>query len=53
MTVALIREATQTVFHNDVHVGPRTGGDGVALPWTGQQTSSTATRGLWCPVHRD
>jgi histidine triad (HIT) family protein len=29
-------EATQTVFHLHVHVIPRRGGDGLALPWTGQ-----------------
>lgn len=29
--------ATQTVFHLHVHVVPRREGDGLALPWTGQQ----------------
>lgn len=29
--------ATQTVMHLHVHVIPRTEGDGLALPWTGQQ----------------
>ncbi len=29
--------ATQTVFHLHVHVVPRRPGDGLALPWTGQQ----------------
>ena len=28
------REATQTVFHLHIHVVPRRGGDGLALPWT-------------------
>jgi histidine triad (HIT) family protein len=26
--------ATQTVFHLHVHIVPRSGGDGLALPWT-------------------
>lgn len=30
------RDATQTVFHLHVHVVPRRAGDGLALPWTGQ-----------------
>lgn len=30
-------EATQTVFHLHVHLVPRHGGDGLALPWTGQE----------------
>jgi histidine triad (HIT) family protein len=30
------RDATQTVFHLHVHIVPRTEGDGLALPWTGQ-----------------
>jgi histidine triad (HIT) family protein len=29
--------ATQTVFHLHVHLVPRREGDGLALPWTGQQ----------------
>lgn len=29
--------ATQTVYHLHVHVVPRKEGDGLALPWTGQQ----------------
>jgi histidine triad (HIT) family protein len=29
--------ASQTVFHCHVHVIPRREGDGLALPWTGQQ----------------
>lgn len=29
--------ATQTVFHLHVHVVPRREGDGLALPWTGQE----------------
>jgi histidine triad (HIT) family protein len=29
--------ATQTVFHLHVHVIPRRPGDGLALPWAGQQ----------------
>lgn len=30
-------EATQTVMHLHVHVVPRRAGDGLHLPWTGQQ----------------
>jgi histidine triad (HIT) family protein len=30
-------EATQTVLHLHVHVVPRREGDGLHLPWTGQQ----------------
>ena len=30
-------EATQTVFHLHLHAVPRREGDGLALPWTGQQ----------------
>jgi histidine triad (HIT) family protein len=30
-------DATQTVFHLHVHVVPRREGDGLALPWTGQE----------------
>lgn len=33
--------ATQTVFHLHVHVVPRTVGDGLALPWTGQKVSQS------------
>jgi len=29
--------ATQTVFHLHVHVVPRRAGDGLTLPWTGQE----------------
>lgn len=29
--------ATQTVFHLHVHLVPRADGDGLHLPWTGQQ----------------
>lgn len=29
--------ATQTVFHLHVHIVPRSFGDGLALPWTGQR----------------
>jgi histidine triad (HIT) family protein len=32
--------ATQTVFHLHVHVVPRREGDGLALPWTGQQEAA-------------
>lgn len=32
------KHATQTVFHLHVHVVPRREGDGLHLPWTGQQT---------------
>lgn len=31
--------ATQTVFHLHVHLVPRSVGDGLALPWTGQVAS--------------
>lgn len=31
------REATQSVFHLHVHLVPRRKGDGLHLPWTGQQ----------------
>lgn len=30
-------EATQSVFHLHVHLVPRVAGDGLHLPWTGQQ----------------
>lgn len=33
-------EATQTVFHLHVHVVPRRKGDGLTLPWTGQNIGS-------------
>jgi histidine triad (HIT) family protein len=29
-------DATQTVFHTHLHIVPRTAGDGLHLPWTGQ-----------------
>jgi histidine triad (HIT) family protein len=29
-------EATQSVMHLHVHIVPRSAGDGLALPWTGQ-----------------
>ena len=29
--------ATQTVFHLHLHIVPRRPGDGLALPWTGQE----------------
>lgn len=32
------RDATQSVFHLHVHVITRAAGDGLALPWTPQQT---------------
>lgn len=32
-------EATQTVFHLHVHLVPRSEGDGLTLPWTGQVKS--------------
>jgi histidine triad (HIT) family protein len=31
------REATQSVFHLHIHLVPRHDGDGLHLPWTGQQ----------------
>jgi histidine triad (HIT) family protein len=31
------RDATQTVFHLHIHVVPRRAGDGLVLPWTGQE----------------
>lgn len=32
--------ATQTVWHYHVHIVPRSHGDGLALPWTGQAKST-------------
>jgi histidine triad (HIT) family protein len=34
--------ATQTVFHLHVHLVPRTEGDGLTLPWTGQHVAAQA-----------
>lgn len=34
--------ATQTVFHLHIHVVPRLIGDGLTLPWTGQQKAGAA-----------
>ncbi len=34
--------ATQTVPHLHIHLVPRTEGDGLALPWTGQHKEVTA-----------
>lgn len=34
--------ATQTVWHLHVHLVPRAHGDGLTLPWTGQQTQQHA-----------
>lgn len=34
--------ATQTVFHLHVHVVPRREGDGLHLPWTGQQAATAS-----------
>lgn len=31
--------ATQSVFHLHIHIVPRRAGDGLALPWTGQEIS--------------
>lgn len=36
-------EATQSVWHLHIHVVPRREGDGLALPWTGQEPSSGGT----------
>lgn len=33
-------DATQTVFHLHLHVVPRRAGDGLHLPWTGQQKAA-------------
>lgn len=35
------RPATQSVFHLHIHVVPRSEGDGLALPWTGQTIGAT------------
>jgi histidine triad (HIT) family protein len=35
--------ATQTVYHLHWHLVPRREGDGLHLPWTGQQTEGVAT----------
>jgi len=37
------RSATQTIFHLHVHLIPRSAGDGLTLPWTGQETTDDAT----------
>lgn len=37
-------DATQTVFHMHIHVVPRRPGDGLHLPWTGQETTSERDR---------
>jgi histidine triad (HIT) family protein len=34
------REATQTVQHLHLHIVPRAENDGLALPWTGQESRS-------------
>lgn len=34
------KEATQSIFHLHVHYVPRAEGDGLHLPWTGQQKPS-------------
>lgn len=34
------KSATQTVFHLHVHIVPRREGDGLALPWIGQEKKS-------------
>lgn len=44
------RAATQTVFHLHVHVVPRREGDGLALPWTGQERSSVVSRETSAPM---
>ena len=33
-------EATQTVMHLHIHIVPRAEGDGLHLPWTGQQKTA-------------
>jgi histidine triad (HIT) family protein len=37
-------DATQTVFHLHVHWVPRRAGDGLHLPWTGQQQAKSSIR---------
>lgn len=32
------KNATQSVFHCHIHLVPRRAGDGLALPWTNQQS---------------
>lgn len=40
--------ATQTVFHLHLHVVPRNYGDGLALPWSAQQSEKPhKTKGSW------
>lgn len=34
-------DSTQTVFHTHLHIVPRTTGDGLALPWTGQRKAES------------
>lgn len=36
-------DATQTVPHLHIHLVPRTAGDGLALPWTGQHRTERTT----------
>jgi histidine triad (HIT) family protein len=38
--------ATQSVRHLHLHVVPRRAGDGLALPWTGQQQADAARIGV-------
>ena len=40
-------DATQTVFHLHVHLVPRTAGDGLALPWTGQENPRPSSPLNW------
>lgn len=35
------RAATQSVFHLHLHIVPRAEGDGLMLPWTGQQAAAS------------
>jgi histidine triad (HIT) family protein len=37
--------ASQSIFHLHIHVVPRRPGDGLVLPWTGQQPVSTHLEG--------